>query len=62
MGTLVILFVVVAIAAVLFTLAGGMDRTRRVSRRTVVREAPAVRERVVERPVATERVTERIVE
>lgn len=65
MATLVILFVVVAVGFALFAMSGGMDRVRRVPGRTVVREVPAapvVRERVVERPVATERVTERIVE
>lgn len=65
MTTLVILFVVIAVGAALFAMAGGMDRVRRVPTRTVVRDAPViretpvVRERVVERPVTTERVTER---
>jgi hypothetical protein len=71
MGTLVILFVVIALAATFFVLAGGADRVRRVPARSgvrdVVRDEPVVRERiverpverVVERPVATERVTER---
>lgn len=59
MATLVILFVVLAVGAALFAMAGGMDRVRRVPGRTVVRDAPVVRERVVERPVTTERITER---
>jgi hypothetical protein len=75
MGTLVILFVLIALAATFFVLAGGADRVRRVPARSgvrdVVRDEPVVRERiverpverpverVVERPVATERVTER---